>query len=125
MILDTNAISALGFGERAIATVVAKHSTLYVPTVVLGEYRYGILGSAKRVETEHWLNLFLSDVEILDVRQTTAIRYAVIQRALRSAGTQIPTNDAWIAALALEHDLPLLSRDAHFDAVKGLRRASW
>jgi predicted nucleic acid-binding protein len=36
-----------------------------------------------------------------------------------------PENDVWIAALALQHRLPVVSRDRHFDRVEGLERRSW
>ena len=125
MILDTNAVSAFGFGELAVANAAAVQPTLYLPAVVLGEYRYGLLGSARRIEMESWLNLFLDEVEILDIRRSTALKYAEIRRALKDAGTPIPINDVWVAALASEHGLPVLSRDEHFDRVKGLRRVAW
>jgi tRNA(fMet)-specific endonuclease VapC len=44
---------------------------------------------------------------------------------LKRSGRPIPANDAWIAALALEHGLPILSRDQHFDAVPGVERVSF
>ncbi|MBT3290058.1 MAG: PIN domain-containing protein, partial [Victivallales bacterium] len=44
---------------------------------------------------------------------------------LKAAGTPIPTNDVWIAALCREHRLPLVSRDSHFAAVSALRRVVW
>jgi hypothetical protein len=34
-------------------------------------------------------------------------------------------NVAWIAALALKHRLPVLSRDQHFDVVPDIERRSW
>lgn len=37
----------------------------------------------------------------------------------------IPVNDAWIAALARQHDLPVLSNDSHFDAVEGVQRIAF
>ncbi|WP_420840319.1 PIN domain-containing protein [Argonema galeatum] len=37
--------------------------------------------------------------------------YALIYRSLRSKGHPIPTNDMWIAATALQHDLGLFSYD--------------
>ena len=40
---------------------------------------------------------------------------------LRRKGQLIPTNDVWIAASALEHGAALLTRDAHFRHVEGLR----
>ena len=62
---------------------------------------------------------------VLDADTTTARRYADVREELRLAKTPIPENDVWIAALARQHDLPLLSRDGHFDCVSGLRRANW
>jgi predicted nucleic acid-binding protein len=59
------------------------------------------------------------------VTDETAIAYAGLRLKLRQAGRPIPANDAWIAALALQYRLPVLSRDAHFDAVPGLDRRSW
>jgi predicted nucleic acid-binding protein len=59
------------------------------------------------------------------VTNETAAVYAELRSALRRAGRPIPANDAWIAALALQHRLPVLSRDEHFDAVAGLVRQSW
>ncbi|PYQ18568.1 MAG: hypothetical protein DMF81_24535, partial [Acidobacteria bacterium] len=49
----------------------------------------------------------------------------LLQPAARRSGRPIPANDAWIAALALQHRLPVLSRDEHFDVVPGLDRRSW
>lgn len=59
------------------------------------------------------------------VTAETAIAYADLRNALKRAGTPIPANDLWIAALAGEHARPVLSRDAHFDAVRALLRVSW
>jgi len=44
---------------------------------------------------------------------------------LKRAGTPLPANDLWIAALAREHGLPIVSRDAHFDRVRGIQRLAW
>jgi len=59
------------------------------------------------------------------VTDETAAVYAAVRVSLRQAGRPIPANDAWIAALALQHRLPILSRDEHFDAVPGLDRRDW
>jgi tRNA(fMet)-specific endonuclease VapC len=42
---------------------------------------------------------------------------------LRRQGTPIPTNHLWIAALAVQHNLALCGRDAHFDNLAQLIRA--
>jgi predicted nucleic acid-binding protein len=59
------------------------------------------------------------------VTEETAVVYAAVRVALKEAGQPIPANDAWIAALALEHRLQILSRDQHFNAVRGVRRWAW
>ena len=51
--------------------------------------------------------------------------YRDVRTELKRAGTPIPSNDVWIAALSRQHRLPLLSRDRHFDAVPGIRRLAW
>jgi len=48
-----------------------------------------------------------------------------VKLALKMAGTPIPENDLWIAAAALEHGLPLATRDAHFRHVPGLTVLDW
>ena len=63
--------------------------------------------------------------DILAVTEETAATYAALRVALKRAGSPIPTNDAWIAALALQHRRSVLSRDRHFDAVPGLERKGW
>ena len=52
----------------------------------------------------------------------TTHHYASVFRQLREQGTPIPTNDMWIAALALQHNLALYSRDRHFDQLRQLTR---
>ena len=64
-------------------------------------------------------------MEFATIGLETASAYAGIRLSLKAAGTPIPVNDAWIAALARQHQLPVLSRDTHFDAVENLERISW
>ncbi len=62
---------------------------------------------------------------ILCIDETTANTYAEVREELRQRGRPIPENDVWIAALAFQHNEPVLSRDEHFDEVRGLRRLYW
>jgi len=125
MILDTNALSAFIDGDRAVGDVLRREGRAAIPVIVLGEFRYGIAGSRHRAAYERWLADHLSGFDILMVTEDTAVVYAALRAALKQAGHPVPANDAWIAALALEHRLPVLSRDRHFDDVRGLRRESW
>ncbi len=125
MILDTNALSAFVDGVAAVGEVLRREARAAIPVIVLGEFRYGIAGSRRRAAYEAWLRAHLRHFDTLTVTDETATVYAEMRVALKQAGRPIPANDAWIAALGLQHRLPVLSRNEHFDAVRGLRRVSW
>ena len=125
MILDTNALSAFVDGEAGVGDALRREARAALPVIVLGEFRYGIAESRHRAAYEKWLETHLPDFEILTVTDGTAVAYAGLRVALKRLGRSIPANDAWIAALALQHRLPVLSRDEHFDVVAGIERKSW
>jgi len=102
--LDTNGLSAVAEGEPALESILRHAAQVAIPVIVSGEYRYGIAQSRD------------------DVDERTTISYAAVRLELRKAGTPIPSNDVWIAALCRQHSLPVVSRDRHFDAAPGLRR---
>ena len=125
MILDTNALSAFVDGEAGVGEVLRRQARAAIPVIVLGEFRYGIARSRHRSAYEAWLESQLPGFDVLPVTEETAVAYAALRVALKRSGRPIPASDAWIAALALQHRLPVLSRDEHFDAVPGLERESW
>ena len=125
MILDTNAVSAFFEGVPAVCEAVGKADALWVPSIVLGEYRFGMSGSRLRTELEAKLGRLQRLAGVLVVDAETALQYASIRRELKDAGTPIPENDLWIAALVRQHGDELLCNDAHFDNVKGLTRVGW
>ena len=125
MILDTNGLSALAEGESALEPILRKAGQICVPVIVLGEYRYGISQSRERVHYERWLAEYLPAFRVLEIEERTTIAYSTVRTELKKAGTPIPANDVWIAALCRQHSLPLLSRDRHFDAVSGITRIAW
>ena len=125
MILDTNALSAIAEGQTGAAKQFAVAGDVAIPVIVLGEYRFGIAQSRHRRQYERWLKEFVSVARVLEVNDETAIRYAELRVHLKEAGTPIPSNDAWIAALCRQHVLPIVSQDRHFDLMKGLRRLDW
>jgi tRNA(fMet)-specific endonuclease VapC len=125
LILDTNALSAFVDGDAGVGDVLRTQARAAIPVIVLGEFRYGIAQSKQRASYEAWLDAHLPHFEVLAVTDETAAAYAALRVSLKRSGRPIPANDAWIAAVALQHRLPVLSRDAHFDVVPGLRRTSW
>ena len=125
MILDTNAISALFAGDISIKKSLMGQRRHHLPVIVSGEFRFGMLGSAKRTVLEELLTMLERESHILTVTTDTTTHYANIRHQLKLFGTPIPENDIWIAALASQHQLPVLSRDSHFDAVKTITRIFW
>lgn len=125
MILDTNALSAVVDGNAAIESSLRTAASVSIPVIALGEYRFGIVQSRRRADYEQWLREELDSYRILNVDSGTAEAYAAVRLELKASGTPIPVNDLWIAALARQHRVPILSRDRHFDAIKGIRRINW
>jgi len=125
VILDTNVFSAWADGDEAIAQLEVGERPLLLPSVVVGEWLFGVRGSRHRAAYERWYGQHRAQWTVLEVGEETARYYSNVRAELKTAGTPIPANDLWIAALCREHDLPLASRDAHFDVVKGLKRIAW
>jgi predicted nucleic acid-binding protein len=125
LILDTNALSALADGSRALEAAAAGVNRFTIPVIVIGEFRFGILRSRHRARYETWLAELIDVSHVMTVDEQTANHYATLREELRRRGRPIPSNDAWIAALALQHGLSVLSNDAHFDAVPKVTRISW
>ena len=122
MILDTNGVSAFFDGLPAVVKRVADEPGVLLPVIVIGEYRYGLLSSRERVEREVRFKGFCRACRLLSVDEETAGHYAGVRHRLRLAGTPIPENDIWIAALCLQHGQKILSNDRHFDVVQGVTR---
>jgi predicted nucleic acid-binding protein len=93
--------------------------------IALGEYRFGVLFSRYRVEYEQRIALVETDLTVVGTDSETAGHYASIRKELKDAGTPIPWHDLWIAAQARQHAMPVLSRDTHFDHVRGITRITW
>ncbi|HEV2386057.1 MAG TPA: type II toxin-antitoxin system VapC family toxin [Candidatus Acidoferrales bacterium] len=125
LILDTSALSAAADREPAALELVARAERIAVPVIVLGEYRFGIAQSRRRAAYEAWLREWIEAVIVLDIDENTTHFYAATGWKLKRAGKPIPANDLWIAALCLQHSLPIVSRDRHFDLVPGIRRLDW
>jgi tRNA(fMet)-specific endonuclease VapC len=125
MILDTNAVSALAEKDADLIRRIQSAPRLCVTLISLGEYHYGISQSRKRKEQAAWLDAFLVRAEVLAPTLSTLPHYADIRRELKLAGTPIPANDCWIAALVREYKMPIVSKDHHFDKVDRIRRLDW
>jgi tRNA(fMet)-specific endonuclease VapC len=122
--LDTNRYVDLCKGAPETAELVATAEAVFLPFVVLAELRAGFALGRRSAENERVLRRFLlkPDVAVLYADDQTTHHYASAFRQLRRQGTPIPTNDIWVAALALQHSLALHDRDKHFDQLPQLLR---
>ncbi len=124
VLLDTNVIIAFFSGERA-ASQQFMDAEVFVSSTVLGELYYGARKSAHAAANLARIEEFAASVQVLSCDAATAQIYGKIRDQLRSKGRPIPENDIWIAAIALQHGLPLATRDDHFNEVGGLRIENW
>ena len=113
--LDTNRYTDFCRGDERAVEVLETAEAIYVPFVVFGELRAGFAVGKQGARNERVRVLYADD-------QTTQ-QYALVYRQLRSQGTPIPTNDMWVAALVLQHNLALFARDRHFDHLPQIVRA--
>jgi tRNA(fMet)-specific endonuclease VapC len=122
--LDTNRLTDLFRGDAELADRLGQCDEVWIPLIVLAEMKAGFLGGSQQSRNEAVLRAFLAKptVGILLPARETAEHYARLFVQLKRAGTPIPDNDLWIAALALEHDLQLITRDEHFEQVPQLLR---
>jgi len=122
--LDTNRYTDFARGDPAVVTTVETAEIVYVPLIVAGELRAGFAVGRHGAENDNVLRQFLlrPGIEILCPDAQTTHHYGAVFRQLRAQGTPIPTNDMWIAALVLQHNLALLARDQHFDALPQITR---
>ncbi|MCC6586594.1 MAG: type II toxin-antitoxin system VapC family toxin [Bryobacterales bacterium] len=125
MILDTNALSALADGDEGLGSIIAQGQVLAIPVIVLGEFRFGIAYSRDHARYRTWLEDMVRSCRVLPIDNRTAEFYAGVRSDLKKFGRPIPQNDLWIAALARQHQMPMISRDRHFDAVPELVRINW
>jgi predicted nucleic acid-binding protein len=122
--LDTNRLTDLFQGDAELAATLAACEQVWIPLVVLAEIKAGFYGGAQRQSNEALLQRLLTKetVAVLLPGRETAEQYARLFVQLKRAGTPVPDNDLWIAALALEHDLVLITRDRHFECIPQLPR---
>ncbi len=122
LVIDTNVYSGFMRGEQRAVRALRTAHEIHLPLIALAELLAGFAAGARPQKNRDELTRFMASprVQVLKPDEKTAQHYADVFIALRKQGTPIPTNDLWIAALARQHRLPLLSFDAHFGAVPGL-----
>jgi tRNA(fMet)-specific endonuclease VapC len=117
--LDTSAYSQFKRGHEPVVEIIDAAEWIGVSAVVLGELRTGFALGKRAQTNERELASFLRSpvVHVVDVDDEVSRIYAEIVVALRQAGTPVPTNDIWIAAVAAREGATVLTYDEHFRVI--------
>jgi len=107
MILDTNALSAFADGEPGVRDAIANSPGPYLPVIVLGEYRFGLMQLRDAARRMEWLHGLVQQWTVLEITIETSMAYAEIRGVLKRNATPIPSNDVWIASLARQHGISI------------------
>lgn len=122
MFLDTNFLIDLGqeLEERAVGPARTflgreRNRIASVTVISLGELAAGM-------EDNETARAFVSRFRIVPLKPEIALAAAEVDRQLMEIGQRLGENDNWIAGFARYYGVPLVSNDAAFDRVPGLRR---
>ncbi len=120
VLLDTNIVIDLFAGDPRVSDRLAAKHEVFLPVPALGELYRGAFGSARKAENLRRLEQFAQAIAVLACDALTARHYAALKQDLLERGRPIPENDLWIAGIAAQHSLSVLTRDAHFNQLRGV-----
>lgn len=123
-LLDTNIVIGLLKPDPAIQSR-SFGKQLFFSLTTLGELRYGASKSRHHVANHAKIDIYLSAVPLLMPDDDTARFYGELKARMKTVGKRIPDNDIWIAAIAMQFDLIVVTRDKHFSFVDGLAVEKW
>lgn len=124
-LLDTNIVIAMVANDAAVQEGIRNAGEVYLAAPVIGELYYGARKSGKTAENVETIDRLTQRFPRLDCDLETAQWYGIIRNRLQRKGRPIPNNDIWISAIAIQHDLVLVTRDSHFDEVDTLQVQRW
>ena len=116
-LLDTNIVIDVLNGNEIVIEKLSKAEEIYICDIVIGELLYGAYGSRKKEANIRKIEDLICSSSSVDFDVQTARQYGILKSELKKQGTPIPDNDIWIAALALQYDLTILTRDRHFSNI--------
>ena len=123
--LDTNVASLLMADDAQAVRILRSFEEVALPVVVLGELYFGAAKSARGTENHVRIVRLLLFCPVIGIDADSARCYARVRPRLRQIGKPIPPNDMWIAALCIQHELSIVTRDAHFEHVESLDVRTW
>jgi len=129
-LLDTGVANLVALNDAGILQRVAIADAVYIPTIVLGELYGGAYWYAHLYHSAKLLDLYDGFFRnhqnaIVQCNSDTTTIYAAIYAELRSKGQLIQQNDMWIAALARQYNLTLLTKDKDYQRISNLAIELW
>lgn len=124
-LLDTNIVIALLSGEQSVLDSLRQAEEVFIPIIAIGELYFGAAKSGRPEANRLLIDRFIDSRVLLGCDLGVAREYGRLKGLLKAAGTPLPENDIWIAAVALRHGLTIVSRDQHFSKVGELKAVSW
>ena len=121
IILDTNIIISLFNGDIEIYEYIKQADEIFIPSIAIGELYYGAHKSLNSLQNIKKINEFAKGNIVLPCNAVTGMKYGEIKNSLKEKGKPIPENDIWIAAIAKEHNLVLITKDKHFKLVDDIK----
>lgn len=125
VLLDASIVVRHFRDGSALAPKLSEFEEFYLPQAALAELYAGAFRSARPDKNLQQIARFLEAVDVMSPNDSTPEIYGRISAQLAQAGTPIPQNDIWIAAIALQSGLPLATTDAHFQQIAGLSVLMW
>lgn len=124
-LLDTNIIIALFAKDQEIHDRMAAAEEIFISCIAIGEMYFGAYKSLKIQENISRIDEFVLKNTVLSCNAETAKIYGDIKNRLKDKGRPIPENDIWLAAIAQQYGLILVTKDSHFDTIENLRIEKW
>ncbi len=109
LLIDSNRFIDFCAGDDQVVSTFESTPSLNIPFVVAAEIRAGGLVTKRGEHQIRVLQKLLNQpgVQMIHNTDATTHHYAQLYATLRKSGHPIPTNDIWIAALAIEHQFIL------------------
>lgn len=124
IMLDTNIVIASWKSDASVLTKLHGR-TLATCSTIVGELYFGAYRSNQLTANVQRVANYIAANRMLYCDADTVRTYGQVKQRLLAKGRPIPDNDIWIAAIALQHSLTLITRDHHFSEVEGLIIEAW